>query len=47
MQTEFFRKKLKNGLTILFEKRNLPVVAVSASVRLGGAYETEKNKGLL
>ena len=46
MQTEFFRKKLKNGLTILFEKRNLPVVAVSASVRLGGAYETEKNKGV-
>lgn len=45
MQTEFFKKKLKNGLTVLFEKRNLPVVAVSASVKLGGAYESEKNKG--
>lgn len=46
MQTEFFKKKLKNGLTILFEKRNLPVVAVSASVKWGCAYEAEKIKGI-
>lgn len=46
MQTEFFKKKLKNGLTILFEKRNMPVVAVSASVKWGYAYELEEIKGI-
>jgi len=43
---EFYRKKLGNGMTILFEKRNLPVVAVSASVRQGSAYEPENKKGI-
>ena len=42
----FYKKKLKNGLTILFEKRNQPVVSVSASVKEGSAYETEKQKGI-
>ncbi|MBI2046569.1 insulinase family protein [Candidatus Pacearchaeota archaeon] len=46
MQTEFFKKKLKNGLMVLFEKRNLPVVAVSSSVKWGHAYEAEKIKGI-
>ena len=46
MQTEFFKKKLKNGLTVLFEKRSLPVVAVSASVKWGYAYEAGKIKGI-
>ena len=46
MQTEFFKKKLKNGLTVLFEKRNLPVVAVSSTVKWGSAYETEDIKGI-
>ena len=43
---EFYKKKLKNGLTVLFEKRNLPVISVSASVKYGSAYENEKNKGI-
>jgi len=43
---EFFKKKLKNGVTVLFEKRKLPVVSVSASIRFGAAYETERNKGI-
>lgn len=46
MKQEFFKKKLKNRLTILFEKRTLPVVSVSASVKFGSAFETEKNKGI-
>jgi predicted Zn-dependent peptidase len=46
MKPEFFKKKLKNGLTVIFEKRNLPVVSVSASVRFGSIFETEKNKGI-
>jgi predicted Zn-dependent peptidase len=43
---EFYRKKLGNGLTVLFEKRNLPVVSVSASVNWGSEFETEKIKGI-
>lgn len=44
--TEFYKKRLKNGATILFEKRNLPVVAIVAATRAGAAYEFEKNKGI-
>ena len=43
---EFYKKKLVNGLTVLFEPRNLPVVSVSASVKWGSAFENEKNKGI-
>ncbi|MFH1711464.1 MAG: pitrilysin family protein [Nanoarchaeota archaeon] len=43
---EFFKKKLGNGLTVLFEPRKLPVVSVSASVRWGSAYEQENLKGI-
>jgi len=46
MNKEFYKKKLGNGLTVLFEKRKLPVVAVSASVKFGSAFESEKNKGI-
>jgi len=42
----FYRKKLGNGLTILFEKRNLPVVCSSVSVKTGSEYENEKLKGV-
>lgn len=42
----FYKKKLANGLTVLFEKRKLPVVSVSASVRFGSIFESEKNKGI-
>lgn len=43
---EFSRIKLSSGLTILFEKRNLPVVSVVLATRGGAAFENEKNKGL-
>jgi len=46
MKHEFIRKKLSNGLVILFEKRKMPVVSVSASVRQGFAYEDAKKKGI-
>lgn len=44
--TEFFKKRLKNGLTVLFEKRNLPIVSCSASVNWGSLFEQEKIKGI-
>ena len=45
--TQNFQKKiLANGMTILFEKRNIPVVSVSFSVKNGGVNEDEKEKGI-
>jgi predicted Zn-dependent peptidase len=46
MKKEFIRKKLGNGLRILFEKRSMPVVSISSSVKQGSAYESEKEKGI-
>ncbi len=40
------RVQLDSGLTILFEKRNLPVVSVVLATKAGAAFENEKNKGL-
>ena len=45
-EPEFYRKKLDNGLTVIFEKRKIPVVAVSTSVKFGAQFETEKIKGI-
>lgn len=41
----FYRKKLKSGLTVLFERRKLPLVCCSVALRYGSAYESEKLKG--
>jgi len=46
MKPKFFRKVLKNGMTILFEKRNLPVVSVAFAVRNGGINESSEEKGI-
>jgi predicted Zn-dependent peptidase len=43
---EISRIKLSSGLTILFEKRNLPVVSLVLATKGGAAFENEKNKGL-
>jgi predicted Zn-dependent peptidase len=43
---DFYRKKLDNGITVIFEKRSIPVIAVSTSVKFGAQYETEKIKGI-
>ncbi|MFN3429965.1 MAG: M16 family metallopeptidase [Candidatus Sericytochromatia bacterium] len=41
------RVKLSNGLTLLvIERRNLPIVSVSAIVRAGGAYDPAHQAGL-
>ncbi|MBR9705082.1 insulinase family protein [Candidatus Pacearchaeota archaeon] len=45
-EPEFYRKKLDNGLTVIFEKRNIPVVAVSTSINFGALHETEDIKGI-
>jgi len=45
-EVEFHRKKLDNGLTVVFEKRKIPVVCVASSVKFGAQYESEKIKGI-
>src|SRR3989344_4038423 len=42
----FQRKVLKNGLTVLFEKRDLPIVSMAYAVRYGGMHEKAEEKGI-
>jgi len=46
MKENFKKIILDNGMTILYEKRSIPVVAVSIAVRCGGINETIKEKGI-
>jgi predicted Zn-dependent peptidase len=46
MKPLFYRKVLKNGMTLLFEKRDLPIVSVAFAVRNGGINETLEEKGI-
>lgn len=46
MKTNFKKVVLENGFTILFEKRNIPVVCVSIAVRSGGINERLDEKGI-
>jgi len=43
---QFQRKKLKNGLVVLHEKRDVPVTTVMLGTKFGSAYESEKEKGI-
>ncbi len=43
---KFEKRKLKNGITVLFEKRDLPLVCYSISNSFGGAHETSDIKGV-
>ncbi len=43
---EFYRKKLDNGLIVIFEKRKIPVVSIATSVKFGAQHENEKIKGI-
>jgi predicted Zn-dependent peptidase len=45
-EPEFYRKKLDNGITVILERREIPIVAVSASVKFGAQFETEEIKGI-
>jgi predicted Zn-dependent peptidase len=46
MKERFRKKVLPNGFTILFEKRDVPVVSVSLSLRGGGMNEKLNEKGI-
>lgn len=46
MKTKFFRKVLSNGMTVLLEKREIPIVSVAYAVRSGGGNETAEEKGI-
>ena len=46
MGFKFKRKILSNGLTLIFEKRNVPVVAIAFAVRNGGINELAEEKGI-
>ena len=43
---KFLRKKLKNGMIVIMERRELPVVSLAISNRFGAAYETSEIKGI-
>lgn len=45
-EPEFYRKKLDNGVTVIFEKRQVPIVAVASSVKFGAQYESADIKGI-
>jgi len=42
----FFRQVLPNGMTIVFEKRTLPLITICVGVKIGAGYEPEKLKGI-
>jgi len=46
MKPKFYRKVLANGMTVIFEKRDLPIVSVAFAVRSGGIHETSSEKGI-
>jgi predicted Zn-dependent peptidase len=43
---KFQKKVLKNGLTVLFEKRDVDVTTVMLGVRYGSAYDSVEEKGM-
>lgn len=45
-EIEFYRRKLDNGLIVIFEKRKLPVISVASSVKFGAQYESSDIKGI-
>jgi predicted Zn-dependent peptidase len=45
-ETEFYRRKLDNGLTVIFEKRKIPVVSVSTAIKYGAEFESYDIKGI-
>ncbi len=46
LKSNFQKKVLGNGMTILFEKRNVPVVSIGIATRFGGLNETGDNRGI-
>jgi predicted Zn-dependent peptidase len=46
IRSNFKKRVLDNGMTILFEKRDVPVVSMSISVKCGGINEKMHEKGI-
>jgi len=46
MPTKFYRKVLKNGMTVILEKRDLPIISCAFAVRSGAVDEKEEEKGI-
>ena len=46
LKNNFKKKILDNGLTIIFEKRDVPVVSIAYAVRCGGINESLEEKGI-
>lgn len=46
MKPKFYRKVLENGMTVILEKRDIPVVSVAFAVRVGGINEDVFEKGI-
>lgn len=46
MKFNFQRKILRNGITLLFEKREIPVASVAFAIRAGGVNELPSEKGI-
>lgn len=46
MKKNFRKKILDNGMTILFEKRNLPIISVGFGICYGGINESLEEKGI-
>lgn len=45
-EDHFYRQVLPNGLTVIFEKRDMPVIAVMAAAKFGSAHEPQRLKGI-
>ncbi|MFA5953677.1 MAG: pitrilysin family protein [Candidatus Pacearchaeota archaeon] len=46
MKNNFTKKILKNGITLLFEKRDVPVVSIIVAIKSGGNSEDLSQKGI-
>ncbi|MDP3986904.1 MAG: pitrilysin family protein [Nanoarchaeota archaeon] len=46
MEPKFYRKVLPNGMVVILEKREIPVVSVAFAVRCGGLHESSEEKGI-
>lgn len=43
---DFYRKKLDNGVTVIFEKRKTPAISIASSIKFGAQYENANIKGI-
>lgn len=43
---EFFKERLKSGVTLIAEKRDLPIASILIATRAGAAHEISQKKGI-